>query len=56
MYVIIDWMLFSIVVQEDGSVWTWDTMKEAEQYGKQEMQTGLWQAVEVPPFAQVFKP
>ena len=57
MHAIIDWMTFGFVVEpESGSVKTWETKEEAELYGKEEMQAGLYQVISVPPFAQAFKP
>jgi hypothetical protein len=57
MYAIIDWMTFSFVVTpEFGSVITWDSKEEAEKYAGEELQTGLWKVIEVPPFALAFKP
>jgi hypothetical protein len=57
MYIIIDWMSFSFVVEpEDGSVISWDSREEAEKYGEDEMQVGLYEIIKVPAFAQAFKP
>jgi hypothetical protein len=57
MFAIIDWMTFGfVVIPESGSVMTWNSKEEAERYAEEELQTGLWKVIEVPPFAQAFKP
>ena len=57
MYVMIDWMTFGFVVEfGDGTIKAWDTKEEADKYGEDEMQADLWDAIEVPPFAEAFKP
>ncbi len=57
MFAIIDWMTFSFVVEsESGSIMTWDSKEEAEKYAEEELQTGLWKVIQVPPFASAFKP
>ena len=57
MYAIIDWTAFGFVVEpESGSVMTWDSKEEAEQYAEDELQTGLWKVIPIPPFALAFKP
>ncbi len=57
MYVIIDWMTFGFVIeQENFTVQTWNTKEEAEKYAEEEMQTDLWDVTEVPPFAEAYKP
>jgi hypothetical protein len=57
MYTIIDWMTFGFVVEpENGSVMTWETKAEAEKYGEDELQLGLYHVIAIPSFAIPYKP
>ena len=50
MYIIIDWMLFTFVTNPD----TWNSKEEAETYGNEELQNGLWEVIPIPPQALAY--
>jgi hypothetical protein len=57
MYTIIDWTTFGFIVEpENGSVVTFNTKEEAEQYAEAELQEGLWILIKIPSFAIPYKP
>ncbi len=57
MYVIIDWTMFSFVVEEGSdSIQVWESNEEAQKYAEENLHSGLWKVLPVPPFARPFKP
>jgi hypothetical protein len=57
MYTIIDWTTFGFVVElGTDTVMTWETKEEAEKYGEDELQMGLWKVIKIPSFAIPYKP